>query len=292
MAPTGRRASYPSSMTQQPSHLPSESLAVFRDGVLQYYREHGRALVWRETHDPYAVLVSEVMLQQTQVSRVESKYAEFLAAFPGFEALAAAPLAAVLDVWSGLGYNRRALNLKRLAEIVVAEHTGRLPEDPEVLATLPGIGKATAAAIATYAFGAFAPFIETNVRGVFLHHFFADAADVPDRELEQLVEATWDREDPRDWGYALMDYGTYLKRTLPNPSRRSRHHARQSRFEGSDRQARGAFLRALVRIGALGAEDLAEEARVDPSRARRLLEDLEHEGFVVREADGRWSVRD
>lgn len=288
----GAGSRYPSSMTQKQPHVPRETITAFGEEVLGHYREHGRAMTWRETRDPYAVLVSEVMLQQTQVSRVEDKYAEFLAAFPDFDALASAPLAAVLDVWSGLGYNRRALNLKRLAEIVVAEHGGRLPEDPVVLATLPGIGKATASAVATYAFGAYAPFIETNVRAVFLHHFFADAEDVPDSGLRPLVEETWDREDPRAWGYALMDYGTHLKRTVANPSRRSRHHARQSRFEGSDRQARGAFLRALVRTGALDSEVLGQEAGVDAPRAERILEDLEREGFVVRETDGSWSVRD
>jgi A/G-specific adenine glycosylase len=274
-----------------PADPSPKSLSTFRAGVLAHYLAHGRTLPWRQTRDPYAVLVSEVMLQQTQVSRVEPRYAEFLATFPDFGALAAAPLAAVLESWSGLGYNRRALNLKRLAEMVVDEHAGRLPDDPVVLATFPGIGKATAAAIVTYAFGTFAPFIETNVRAVFLHHFFADADGVPDGELRPIVEATWDRYDPREWGYALMDYGTHLKRTLPNPSRRSRHHARQSRFEGSDRQARGAFLRALVRAGALEAHQLAEEARVDVARAQRLLEDLESEGFVARESDGHWIVR-
>ncbi|MDO8915275.1 MAG: A/G-specific adenine glycosylase [Coriobacteriia bacterium] len=258
--------------------------------MLAHYREHGRALPWRETHDAYEVLVSEVMLQQTQVSRVEPKYAEFLAAFPDIEALAAAPLAAVLEAWSGLGYNRRAVSLKRLAEVVVAEHGGAVPRDPVVLATLPGIGKATASAIVTYAFEALAPFIETNVRAAFLHHFFADADDVPDRDVLPIVEATWDRECPREWGYALMDYGTHLKRTLPNPSRRSRHHTRQSRFEGSDRQARGAFLRALVREGALTVDGLAEGAGIDPARAERLLGDLEREGFFVRESDGLWAV--
>jgi A/G-specific adenine glycosylase len=279
-------------MNEPSCSVSPRSLAAFRAEVLAYYGEHGRTLPWRETHDPYAVLVSEVMLQQTQVSRVEPKYAEFLAAFPHFDALAAAPLTAVLEAWSGLGYNRRAVNLKRIAETVVVEHQGALPHDPVVLATLPGIGKATAAAIVTYAFGAIAPFIETNVRAVFLHHFFADTDDVPDRELLPLVEATWDRECPREWGYALMDYGTHLKRTLPNPSRRSRHHTRQSRFEGSDRQARGALLRALVRAGIVSGDLLAEEAGIDTSRAEGLLADLEREGFIAREGDGRWAVRD
>lgn len=267
-----------------------EDVATLRRAVSEHFAANRRDLPWRETRDPYAILVSEVMLQQTQVSRVASKYPGFLESFPDFESLAAAPLAAVLDAWSGLGYNRRALNLKRLAEIVTRDHGGRLPQEPAVLATLPGIGHATASAVATYSFGAFAPFIETNVRTVFLHHCFADADGVPDSELLPLVESSWDRDDPREWGYALMDYGTHLKRVVPNPSRRSSHHTRQSRFEGSDRQVRGAFLRALVRAGSSVTADLAEEAGVDPARAGRLLEDLEREGFVVRDGEGGWAV--
>jgi A/G-specific adenine glycosylase len=262
----------------------AERVAAFRAAVAEHYVAHRRDMPWRETDDPYAVFVSEVMLQQTQVSRVLPKYEAWLATFPDFGSLAAAPLAVVLEAWSGLGYNRRAVSVKRTAEIVVRDRGGVLPHDPAVLATLPGIGIATARAVATYAYGEFAPFIETNVRAVVLHHFFADTDGVTDRELTPVVEATWDRADPRAWGYALMDYGSHLKRAVPNPSRRSSHHARQSRFEGSDRQARGAFLRALVREGAADAGSLADEAGIDLDRGARLLRDLEREGFVSCEA--------
>jgi A/G-specific adenine glycosylase len=268
------------------------AVRALRADILRFHAEHPRAMPWRETRDPYAVLVSEVMLQQTQVSRVLPKYAEFLEAFPGFDALAPAPLSAVLEVWSGLGYNRRAANLRRAAARIVDEHGGLAPADPAALAALPGIGPATARAVATYAFGAFAPFIETNVRSVLLHHFFEGAGDVPDRVLAPIAEALWDPDDPRTFGYALMDYGSWLKRAVPNPSRRSRHHARQSRFDGSDRQARAAFVRALVRTGAAATPDLATEAMVDDDRAARLLGDLEREGLVVRDAGDRWRVAD
>jgi A/G-specific adenine glycosylase len=277
--------------TDASHRLSPKDADAFRAAVREHHREHRRDMPWRETDDPYAILVSEVMLQQTQVSRVLPKYEAWLAAFPDFEALAATPLAAVLEAWSGLGYNRRAIDIKRAAEIVVDRHGGALPSDPAELAALPGIGPATARAVATYAYGRFAPFIETNVRAAVLHHFFADADGVSDRELAPAVEATWDREDPREWGYALMDYGAWLKSAVPNPSRRSSHHARQSRFEGSDRQARGAFLRALVREGAAEPEALAEEAGVELARAERLLGDLEREGFVACE-DGVWRVAD
>ena len=201
---------------------------------------------WRDTDDAYAVLVSEVMLQQTQVARVVPRFAEWMDAFPTLDALAAAPLGVVLERWQGLGYNRRAVALKRCAQEVVERFDGRLPDDPRALRGLPGIGPATAAAVVNYAYRIPAPFIETNVRAIFLHHFFADADDVPDRELMPIVEASWDREDPRGWGYALMDYGAWLKRQVPNPSRRSRHHTRQSPFEGSRRQKRARLLRSVM----------------------------------------------
>jgi len=227
--------------------LPSvAALEAFRATVCAFFRERRREMPWRECDDAYAVLVSEVMLQQTQVSRVLARWAEWMDAFPTIDALAAAPLAVVLERWQGLGYNRRAVALKRCAVEVAERFGGRLPEDATVLRGLPGIGPATAAAVVNYAYRIPAPFIETNVRAVFLHHFFADTADVPDRELMPVVEASWDREDPRGWGYALMDYGAWLKKQVPNPSRRSRHHARQSSFEGSRRQKRARLLRAVM----------------------------------------------
>jgi A/G-specific adenine glycosylase len=266
------------------------SIDTFRDAVWSFYRENGRRLPWRETDDPYAVLVSEVMLQQTQVARVASKYVEFLEAFPTLDALAAAPFPAVLAVWSGLGYNRRAVNLKRCAEVLSAERGGSVPDDVDALVALPGVGRATAAAVLTYAFGQVVPFVETNVRTVFLHHFFSGMDDVPDREIMLLVEATWDRADPRGWGWALMDYGTYLKRAMPNPSRRSRHHVVQSRFEGSDRQVRGALLRALMTAAPASTDDLAQVTGAESARVARLLAELAGEGFLTGDADG-WSIR-
>lgn len=244
---------------------------------------------WRDIDDPYAVLVSEVMLQQTQVTRVEPLYRAWMDAFPTVDALAAAPLALVLERWQGLGYNRRAVALKRAAEQIVEEHGGRIPCDVAALRRLPGIGPTTAAAVVNYAFRVPAPFIETNVRAVVLHHFFADADGVHDRDLMPVIEATWDTDDPRAWGYALMDYGTYLKRTMPNPSRRSRHHARQSRFEGSRRQKRASLLRAVLADPGRPTDAYAEETGLAVDVARDVLEELQREGFV-RSADDVWGV--
>jgi A/G-specific adenine glycosylase len=287
----------------------ADEQASFAERVWAHYDAHGRDLPWRRTRDPYRVLVSEVMLQQTQVSRVVPKFAEFLRAFPDVGALAAAPLEDVLRVWQGLGYNRRAISLKRAAEAIVAEHGGRVPDTLEGLTGLPGIGHATAAQVLAFAFDVGVPFIETNIRSVYLHEFFEDAEDVPDAAILPLVDATIDRERPREWYWALMDYGTHLKATRPNPSRRSRHHATQGRFEGSNRQLRGRLLAALLEhrgvvargpaaadtpAGALtgpGLSDAELAGRVgfELDRVRVALAALQSEGFVS-SADGRWRI--
>jgi len=264
-----------------------------------------RDFPWRQTHDPYAVLLSEVMLQQTQVSRVVRYYERWLADFPTLEALAAAPLEVVLQAWQGLGYNRRAVALKRLAEQLSAEaaahgRDAELPRDEASLLALPGVGPATAAGVRAFAFGEHGAYLETNVRSVFLHEVFGDGEDVSDSEIRPMVEAASEVAaelgiDPRTWNYALLDYGAYLKRTLPNPSRRSRHHTRQSRFEGSTRQKRARLLRAVMSEPGLVlesyAEGLAAAEKADgrdaptPGEVLALLEALASEGFLVREGD-------
>ncbi len=236
---------------------------------------------WREITDPYSIVVSEVMLQQTQVSRVMTKYNEWLQAFPDFETLATASAAEVLRVWQGLGYNRRALNLQKLAQTVVRDFNGTLPEQPNVLKTLPGIGMGTAGSIAAFAFNAPAVFIETNIRRVFIHHFFADKSSVSDAELLPLVEAAVDQNNPREWYYALMDYGVHLAKTVPNPNRQSRHYTKQSKFEGSDRQVRGEILRQLLS----GPKQTKELEKLDP-RVANLLPILEKEGFITSQSGG------
>ena len=240
---------------------------------------------WRETRDPYHILVSEIMLQQTQVDRVRAKYDEFLAAFPDLAALAAASFDRVLAAWQGLGYNRRAMFLHRTARIIVREHRGRVPDDIAALLALPGIGAATAASIRAFAFDAPVVFIETNIRRVFIHEFFPGREEVTDADLLPLVAAALDRRSPREWYYALMDYGAALARQVPNPNRRSRSYVRQSRFEGSDRQVRGAILRALVGGSALTGSGIVRAAGGDGERVLLLLANLEREGFVQR--DGR-----
>lgn len=271
--------------------LAPRQAAAFRERVYADWRARGRHdLPWRRTTDPYAVLVSEVMLQQTQVTRVVPRYEEWLTEFPTFDALASAPTEAVLRAWSGLGYNRRALALKRAAEVVSAEHGGVLPRDEAALRALPGVGPATAAGVIAFAFGEPARYLETNVRAALIHDFFPGRDDVRDAEILPVLDAVMDRDDPRSWCHALLDYGWALKRSVPNPSRRSAHHARQSRFEGSRRQKRARLLRAVMEAPGMDASGAAGVG-VEPAEAAGMLDDLVAEGFL-REDGGRYSVAD
>ncbi len=277
--------------------IPAEAVADFRAVVLGHYREHGRDLPWRRTRDPYSILVSEMMLQQTQVSRVLPKYDEFLSLFPDPRTLAEAPLSAVLAAWQGLGYNRRALALHRAARAVMSQHRGRIPSSVTELRRLPGIGPATAAAVCVFAYDDPLVFIETNIRSAFLHHFFRESPAVPDADILPLIEATLDRENPRDWYYALMDYGAWVKKTQPNPSRRSKHHTKQTSFQGSRRQLRAQVLRLLLEtktadrpfaengVDMVMGLDLVDIAALlpswDPHEIEVAVDGLVREGFLV-----------
>jgi len=267
----------------QPSR---EQLVSFKSFIWSFYHGQGRPFAWRNNDDPYAVVVSEIMLQQTQTYRVAPKFELFIQQFPTFQTLANASLQEVLAIWQGLGYNRRALALQGIAQQVVSEYGGVLPNDPEILVTFKGIGPATAASICAFAFNRPTTFIETNIRSVFIHSFFKGREKVDDKELSPLVEATLDRENPREWYYALMDYGVYLKKEKGNPSRKSKHHTKQSRFEGSDRQIRGAIVRTVARRGELSESDLFVAIKEpDTVRFSRILAQLATEGFVVKKGD-------
>jgi A/G-specific adenine glycosylase len=258
----------------------------FQQLIYKHFRDNPRPLPWRSTTDPYRIMLSEVMLQQTQVERVLPKYDTFLAGFPNVEALAKAPLADVLALWQGLGYNRRGMMLKRAAEVIMERHGGVIPDNPVDLARLPGIGRYTAGAIAAFAFGIATPFIETNIRSVFIHHFFHDRSDVGDSEIFPLVEQTMDRANIRDWYNALMDYGVMLKKTLPNPSRRSRQHSRQSPFAGSNREIRGEILRILIATPGLSTAEIMAASNKDGERLQKMLSALEQEGLLQQRNGG------
>ncbi|HSB32889.1 MAG TPA: A/G-specific adenine glycosylase [Nitrospirota bacterium] len=253
---------------------------MFRKKIYRHFEQDCRDLPWRKNISPYRVLISEIMLQQTQVERVTGKYREFLAAFPNFSALAAAPLSKLLKVWSGMGYNRRALALRALAQKIVNEHGGRLPRDREKLIALPGIGGYTAGAVIAFAFDKPVVFIDTNIRRVFIHEFFQDRQNIHDDEIVPLVERTMDIGNPRKWYNALMDYGTMLKAKHGNPNRKSVHYMRQSPFNGSNRQVRGRILKTLVAGSPLSAAEIVKKSGMDRERVIKNLADLEREGFI------------
>lgn len=284
------------------------SVQEFQSMILDFYRQEGRSFPWRETHDPYEILVSELMLQQTQTERVVPKYQNWLQEFPTAQALAQAPFSQVLAAWSGLGYNRRAGYLQEACRQVVEELGGVFPSSAGELEKLRGVGPYTARAVATFAFNKPEVFIETNIRSVYLFLFFprdgfpsgqegghkepaegiTPAKDkVADSSLMPLIEATLYHEDPRTWYYALMDYGARLKKSTANPNRRSLHYSRQSKFQGSLRQARGAIVRSLTQTqgNALCLKDIEGESGIELYRLESAAESLVAEGMVCRQGD-------
>jgi len=261
--------------------LSANQIDAFQKGIYEYYHEHGRDFAWRSIDNPYWVIVSEIMLQQTQTDRVKKKYDEFISLFPTLESLADAPLDKVLASWQGLGYNRRALALRALAQRIVADYNGLVPQDPVILETFRGIGPATAASICAFSFNMPTVFIETNIRSVFIHSFFSQGDKVHDRDIMPLIAQTLDFANPRVWYYALMDYGVMLKKQHGNPSRKSVHHAKQSQFKGSDRQVRGAILKMLVQTPRLSKDTFVAQIERDEKKIESILKDLEQEGFIM-----------
>ena len=272
-----------------------EHIKKFQREVKDYYRAHGRRMPWRETSNPYEIVVSEIMLQQTQVSRVLVKYPEYIRIFPNFEALARAPLPKILAVWQGMGYNRRAKALKAFAEIIVRDYNGELPRDPRLLEKFPGIGPATAGSIAAFAFNTPVPFIETNIRRVFIHFFFkrrkSSADGIRDEEILPLILETMDRKNAREWYYALMDYGAMLAQTHrgKNPNIKSARYRKQPKFEGSDRQIRGKIIKLLLQKKSLNAKQIEAMLAREKERVVRILNNLAKEGFLAR-ARGKYSL--
>lgn len=278
-----------STPAQTSTSIKSASLRSFVSRVQAEGKRLYRDLPWRYIDDPYAVLVSEVMLQQTQVSRVLTKWDQFLALFPTLDALAAADTAIVLDSWQGLGYNRRALSLKKTADLCASQYQGHLPETFDELLQLPGIGPATAAGVCAFAFDKPAMYLETNVRTVFLYELFPDEDHVSDKELIPLIEATCPQSGVRDWYYALLDYGAHIKTTIGNHARRSATYTKQSKFEGSRRQKRAEIVRLVLAQPGIDRQTLLSQLNdyemkshrepVDETDFERIIANLITEGF-------------
>jgi A/G-specific adenine glycosylase len=228
-------------------------------------------------------MVSELMLQQTQVDRVIPKFQAFIEQFPNVQSLASASLADVLVLWSGLGYNRRAKFLYEAAQKVMSEFDGVIPDNLEALVSLPGVGPNTAGAIMAYSFNQPVVFIETNVRTVYFHHFFDDQPSVTDKELRALVAETIDQEHPREWYWAVMDYGTWLKKQGYGAIDKSAHYKKQSPLKGSVREVRGLILKQL----ALSDATIGELTSLFPEDERFpvAVDGLLKEGLITQTGD-------
>jgi A/G-specific adenine glycosylase len=226
------------------------------------------------------------MLQQTQTERVVPKYLEFLKRFPTWEALAKAPTSDVVKMWMGLGYYRRALNLHRAAQSVVNDFNGKPPSNAEGLRALPGVGPYTAAAVATFAYGEAVSMIETNIRTVYLYAFFPHKEEVSDKEVLECVEETMYRNDPRAWFYALMDLGVVLKKHTKGIHHRSKHHVKQSRFQGSQRQVRAAVLKLVSHGEEVRVVDVKKKLPFEAERVAKAIEALCAEGFISKGTRG------
>lgn len=258
--------------------LTQKQIVHFQKTILDFYNANPREFDWRSTSDPYKIMVSEFMLQQTQTARVVEKYKEFLNEFPTIESLANAKFEAVLRLWQGLGYNRRAKFLYESAKLIKEHFNGIFPLDFEELDRLPGIGPYTARAIYTFSTNKPTVFIETNIRTVYIHFFFKDS-EISDKQILELVEQTLDSDQPRKWYYALMDYGVHLKKTVGNVNVKSKHYAKQSKFEGSKRQVRGEVIRLLLKHAKLSELELSTAIKT-PHGLREILAGLVNEGLV------------
>jgi len=257
--------------------------------VWRYYKVHGRHdLPWRRTENPYDILVSEVMLQQTQVGRVVPKYVAFLKHFPTINALALAPLREVLVQWQGLGYNRRAKMLHEASCAVVEQYAGKMPDAFDELCKLPGVGAYTAGAVCAFAHNRCVSMVETNIRTVLFHHLLHEHDGVADSNLLQITNLLCPRGRAREWYWALMDYGAHLKGQGVRVNYKSKHYAKQSKFEGSDRQLRGAIVRVCSTEQSITVHTLVRRLQADltnaaPERIRAQLDRLVREGFLTRD---------
>ncbi len=256
-------------------------ISTFQRIIYDYYEDHERSFPWRESCDPYHILLSEMMLQQTQTHRVLPFYEKFLSAWPTFTDLSKASLTDILSRWKGLGYNRRALALKKISEVSVEKYGGTLPDDQRLLMELPMIGPATSAAILAFAYRKPSLYLETNIRRVLLYFFFDGVEGVKDKQLYELLERILDQKDPKNWYYAFMDYGVFLKSKVPNPNRRSAHYTKQGKFENSNRQIRGELLTIFTQQGAVTLETIENALSFPGERIKCCIDALEREGFIT-----------
>jgi A/G-specific adenine glycosylase len=264
--------------------LTRDVIKAFQDYIYSYYRRNKRVFPFRKNLTPYKVVVSEIMLQQTQTNRVSEKFVEFIKKFPDFNSLAKASVEELLSVWQGLGYNRRALALKKIAKKIINDYDGKVPNDVKSLEALPQIGYNTACSILAFAYNIPTYFVETNIRRVYIYFFFSGKSKVNDKEIMDIVEISVDKDNPRDWYYALMDFGVMLKKSHPELNKRSVHYRKQSKFDGSTRQVRGKVLKLLLKTS-LSRKEILEKFDYDEKKIVKILNSLVKEGFIQEEED-------
>jgi A/G-specific adenine glycosylase len=272
--------------------VPPGEIREFKEAVYSNYKKEKRAFPWRMNASPWGVLVSEFMLQQTQTERVVEYWNKWMDRWPTPRLFHKASMEDALRAWSGLGYNRRCFHLKDCARRITRDYDGEVPGKPGDLEQLQGIGPYTARAVPCFAYNIPTVFIETNIRAAVLHFFFREKEGVRDKELIPILQAALDMKDPRTWYWALMDYGAALKRLTANPNRRSAHYSRQSPFQGSFRQLRGAVVRTLAREGPTGKAELRRLSGIDSDEdLYRVVEALEREQMVS-ESEGTYRIRE
>jgi A/G-specific adenine glycosylase len=257
--------------------------AIFKKELLRFKKTGYRSFPWRDTHDPYHILVSEIMLQQTQADRVVPFYKNFLKRFKTVHALARAPLKDVLTLWSGLGYNRRARFLHEAAKRIVEVYKGDTPSTYEALRTLPGVGHYTAAAVLTFAYNEKMVVLETNIRTVLIHYFFSSKHNVPEGELEKVLTKLLPKSGFKEWYGLLMDFGAHLKKAVGNKNKQSRVYQKQGSFKGSRREVRGLVPKLLLG-GALAPRTLYKQVKEKIGVAKfdteTICKELLQEGLI------------
>lgn len=264
--------------------MPEKEIKIFQQTIWDFYKKNKRDFPWRNTKNPYYILVSEIMLQQTQANRVVRYYQRWIERFPDFASLAGAKFSEIYPYWQGLGYNRRGLNLQKAAQKALAEYKGKLPKDVLLLEEFPGIGHYTARAVSIFSFNTPVACIETNIRRVFIHHFFKDKNGISDEQILKIAQRVLPAGKTRQWHWALMDYGAYLKTQIPNPNRRHKNYAVQSKFEGSLRQIRGVALRILSGEPTNSKTLVARIKKAtdqDVKRIKAVIITLEKEGLIA-----------
>ncbi len=256
--------------------ISQKKIKIFQEKVLQFYKDHGRDLPWRKTADPYYILISEIMLQQTQVSRVISYYAKWIKRWPTILEVAHAPLNEVLQMWMGLGYNRRGYYLHQTAKIISTEFDGDVLKAIKQYKKLPGIGLYTSKAVQIFSTNTDIATVDTNIRRIFIHEFKLHET-ISDAELSKIAEQCLPKGQSRDWHNALMDYGS-LKLTAMETGIKPK--TQQSKFEGSDRQIRAKILRILLNES-VSFEFLQEALKVENERLKNILEKMKGDGSII-----------